>query len=107
MPLVDVKSSTLSHQLQYLFIAIAECLMRAFNFIVAILLGCSRVIEGYDNINEELCNRIPKIELHAHLHGSIRQSTLEEFSRDRDYVGVFINLSVLALPLCAGSFTVL
>jgi hypothetical protein len=71
--------------------------MKAFNFVVAVLLGRSRVIEGYDNINEELCNRIPKVELHAHLHGSIRQSTLEEFSCDRDYVGDFINLTVLAL----------
>ena len=77
--------------------------MRAFNLIVAVLLGCSRVIEGYDNINEELCNRIPKVELHAHLHGSIRQSTLEEFSRDRDYVGVFININVFALHLRAGN----
>ena len=77
--------------------------MRAFNFIVAVLLGCSRVIEGYDDINEELCSRIPKVELHAHLHGSIRQSTLEEFSRDRDYVGVFINVNVFALHLRAGN----
>lgn len=104
---MDAKSPTLSHQLQYLFIAIEECFMRAFNFIVAVLLRCSRVIEGYDNVNEELCKRIPKVELHAHLHGSIRQSTLEEFSRDRDYVGVYINLAVLALPLRAGSFKVL
>jgi hypothetical protein len=91
------KSPTLSHQLQYLFITITECFMRAFNFVVAVLLGCSSVIEGYDYVNEELCNRIPKVELHAHLHGSIRQSTLEEFSRDRDYVGVYINLTILAL----------
>ena len=81
--------------------------MRAFNLIVAVLLGCSRLIEGYDNGNEELCNRVPKVELHAHLHGSIRQSTLEEFSRDRDYVGVFMNLTFLALFLRAGSCKIL
>ena len=73
-------------------------------FILALLLGLSTLNYGWPYSYEELCNLIPKVELHAHLHGSIRQSTLEEFSLNRDYVGVYQSLSSNTLSYCITSF---
>mmetsp|Transcript_40214 Transcript_40214/g.46857 ORF Transcript_40214/g.46857 Transcript_40214/m.46857 type:complete len:330 (-) Transcript_40214:114-1103(-) len=36
------------------------------------------------SVSLEYCQRIPKIELHAHLHGSIRKSTLIELLKDQN-----------------------
>ena len=33
---------------------------------------------------ETFCKRLPKVELHAHLNGSIRESTLVELARERN-----------------------
>ena len=75
--------------------------MKVFN--LALLLGLLTLKYGWPHNYEELCNLIPKVELHAHLHGSIRQSTLEEFSLNRDYVGVYRSLSFNTLGNCVTS----
>lgn len=76
--------------------------MKVFN--LALLLGLLTLEYGWPHTYKELCNLIPKVELHAHLHGSIRQSTLEEFSLDRDYVGAYRSLSSDTFGNCVTSF---
>ncbi|EJK51662.1 hypothetical protein THAOC_29146 [Thalassiosira oceanica] len=38
---------------------------------------------SHQEANHEFCKRLPKIELHAHLNGSIREETLVELARER------------------------
>jgi adenosine deaminase len=32
---------------------------------------------------DEFCQKVPKVELHAHIHGSIRTSTLKELLQEQ------------------------
>ncbi|KAK6333369.1 hypothetical protein TWF718_011183 [Orbilia javanica] len=50
---------------------------------LADLIGSSRGSETPDWPDEDFCKRLPKIELHAHLTGSIRRETLGEIWRKR------------------------
>ncbi|KAF3134190.1 hypothetical protein TWF703_006523 [Orbilia oligospora] len=50
---------------------------------LADLIGSSRESETPDWPDEDFCKRLPKIELHAHLTGSIRRETLGEIWRRR------------------------
>ena len=38
-----------------------------------------------NNITKEFCEKIPKIELHAHLNGSVRRSTLFEIAKQKNF----------------------
>jgi adenosine deaminase len=37
-----------------------------------------------DKVTHEFCHEVPKVELHAHLHGCIRPSTLQEYLIDKE-----------------------
>jgi adenosine deaminase len=37
-----------------------------------------------EKVSQEFCHEVPKVELHAHLHGCIRPSTLQEYLIDKE-----------------------